>query len=102
MTEFFAANYNGPAFAYFGTTHLIAIGALVLLNLFLLLFKNASDSTKSTIRWLLALILVGNEVAWHYWNYIYGTWTIHTMLRLNLCSLIVWTVAFMVMTKNHR
>ena len=102
MTEFFAANYNGPAFEYFGTTHLIAIGALVLLNLFLLLFKNASDSTKSTIRWLLALILVGNEVAWHYWNYIYGTWTIQTMLPLHLCSLLVWTGAFMLMTKNYR
>jgi hypothetical integral membrane protein (TIGR02206 family) len=102
MTDFFAANYQGSAFEYFGTTHLVALGTLILLNLFLLFFKNANDGTKATIRWLLALILVGNEVAWHYWNYIYGKWTIQTMLPLHLCSLLVWTGAWMLMTKNYR
>lgn len=102
MTEFFAANFQGPPFEYFGNTHLAALGALVLLNVFLLLFKNANDGAKATIRWLLALILVGNEVAWHYWNYLYGKWTIQTMLPLHLCSLLVWTGAWMLMTKNYR
>ncbi len=102
MTDFFAANYQGSAFEYFGTTHLVALGALILLNLFLLFFKNANDNTKSTLRWLLALILLGNEVAWHYWNYIYGKWTIQTMLPLHLCSLLVWTGALMLVTKNYR
>jgi hypothetical integral membrane protein (TIGR02206 family) len=102
MTEFFTANYEGPAFEYYGTTHLVALGALVLLNVCLFLFKNANDSTKSTIRWLLALILLGNEIAWHYWNYIYGKWTIQTMLPLHLCSVLVWLGAVMLMTKNYR
>jgi hypothetical integral membrane protein (TIGR02206 family) len=102
MTDFFATNYQGPAFELFGTAHFVALGALVLLNLFLLLFKNASDSTKSAIRWMLAFILLVNEIAWHYWNYIYGKWTIQTMLPLHLCSLLVWTGAFMLVTKNYR
>ncbi len=102
MTDFFAANYQGSAFEYFGTTHLVALGALILLNLFLLFFKNPNDNTKATLRWLLALILLGNEVAWHYWNYIYGKWTIQTMLPLHLCSLLVWTGALMLVTKNYR
>ena len=102
MTDFFAANYQGPAFELLGTTHFVALGALVVLNLFLILFRNASDGAKATVRWLLALILIGNEVAWHYWNYVYGTWTIQTMLPLHLCSLLVWTGAFMLMTKNYR
>ena len=102
MAEFFAANFHGPAFEYLGTTHLAALGALVLLNLALLLFKNSSDGTKAAIRWFLALILLGNEIAWHYWNYIYGKWTIQTMLPLHLCSLLVWTGAWMLMTKNYR
>jgi len=102
MIEFFAENFQGPAFEYSGTTHLAALGALVLLNLFLLLFKNAGDGPKAGIRQLLALILIVNEIAWHYWNYIYGKWTLQTMLPLHLCSLLVWTGAWMLLTKNYR
>src|SRR5215212_101967 len=102
MTDFFAANYHGPAFQLFGTAHFTALGAFVLLNLFLLRFKKSNDSTKSAIRWMLALILLINEIAWHYWNYVFGQWTIQTMLPLHLCSLLVWTGAFMLVTKNYR
>lgn len=102
MTDFFAANYQGPAFELFGTTHFAALGALVLLNLFLLFSKNASDGTKSAIRWMLALILLVNEIAWHYWNYVFGKWTIQTMLPLHLCSALVWLGALMLITKNYR
>src|SRR5215216_1900913 len=101
MTNFFAANYHGPAFELFGTAHFAALGALILLNLFLLRFKKSNDSTKSAIRRMLALILLINEIAWHYWNYIFGQWTIQTMLPLHLCSLLVWTGAFMLITKNY-
>src|SRR5215213_11434860 len=101
MTDFFAANYHGPAFELFGTAHFAALGALILLNLFLLRFKKSNDSTKSAICWMLALILLINEIAWHYWNYIFGQWTIQTMLPLHLCSLLVWTGAFMLITKNY-
>ena len=102
MDDFFAENFHGPAFEYFGTIHFAALGALLFLSLFLLRFRNASDGTKATVRWLLALILLVNEVAWHYWNYIYGKWTIQTMLPLHLCSLLVWTGVFMLLTKNYR
>ena len=102
MPDFFAANYPGPAFEMFGTTHWTALGALVLLNLFLIRFRNAGDGTKSAIRWILALILLVNEIAWHYWNYVFGTWTIQTMLPLHLCSALVWLGAWMLITKSYR
>ena len=65
MIEFFAANYQGPPFELFGKTHFAALGALVLLNLFLIGFRNAPDRTKAAIRWTLALVLLVNEIAWH-------------------------------------
>jgi hypothetical integral membrane protein (TIGR02206 family) len=102
MTEFFAANFHGQAFELFGTAHFAALGVLLLLNLFLLRFKNASDGTKSAIRWMLALILLVNEIAWHYWNYVVGRWTIQTMLPLHLCSILVWLGALMLFTKSYR
>jgi hypothetical integral membrane protein (TIGR02206 family) len=102
MIDFFAANYTGPAFELFGKAHFAALGALVLLNLILISFRNASEAPKATVRWTLALILLVNEIAWHYWNYSAGRWTIQTMLPLHLCSLLVWTGALMLMTKNYR
>ena len=102
MIQFFAANYQGPAFELFGFAHLGALGILILLNLMLLRLKNSGDRMKAAIRWLLALILLGNEIAWHYWSYVVGRWTIQSMLPLHLCSLLVWTGAFMLLTKSYR
>jgi hypothetical integral membrane protein (TIGR02206 family) len=102
MDQFFAADYSGPAFEFWSTAHLAALGFLILLNLFLLRYRYANDRTKDVIRWLLALILLVNEIAWHYWNYAVGRWTIQSMLPLHLCSLLVWSGALMLLTKNYR
>jgi hypothetical integral membrane protein (TIGR02206 family) len=102
MDQFFAADYSGPAFEYLSTAHIAAIAFFVLLNLFLIRYRHADDKTKSSIRWILALILLINEIGWHYWNYTTGRWTIQTMLPLHLCSLLVWTGALMLLTKNYR
>ena len=102
MIDFFAGDYQGPAFELFGNTHLAALAGLVLLNLILISFRNTSEGTKAGLRWLLALILWFNEFAWHYWNYVVGKWTIQTMLPLHLCSLLVWVGALMLVTKSYR
>jgi hypothetical integral membrane protein (TIGR02206 family) len=102
MERFFAGDYHGPAFEFLGTSHIAALASLVLLNLFLIRYRNASDGTKGGIRWTLALILWGNEFAWHYWNYAVGKWTIQTMLPLQVCSLLVWFGALMLVTKSYR
>lgn len=102
MIQFFSANYPGPSFEYWGTAHLGALAFLVLLNLFLISFRHSSDRTKGTLRWLLAIILVVNELAWHYWNYINGLWSMQTLLPLHLCSALIWLGALMLMTKNYR
>ena len=102
MIQFWDENYQGPAFELWGVIHLGAIVFIIIFNLLLISSKYASDGKKAAIRWLLALILVGNEVAWHYWNYIFGNWTIQTMLPLHLCSLLVWLGALMLITKSYR
>ena len=101
MTGFFARDYAGGAFEFLGAAHLAALGALVLLNVYLFRFRNLDESRRGSIRWTLALILWGNEFAWHYWHFSVGTWTIQTMLPLHLCSLLVWTGGLMLVTKNY-
>lgn len=101
MIQFFAGEYSGPAFELFGVAHIGALIFVLVLNLFLFRFRNASDATKIKVRWTLALILWGNEIAWHAWNYAVGKWTIQTMLPLHLCSLLVWTGALMLVTRKY-
>jgi len=102
MIQYFSADYPGPAFEYWGTAHLGALAFLVLLNIVLIRFRHSSDRTKGTLRWMLALLLVVNELAWHNWNYIHGLWNIQTLLPLHLCSALIWLGALMLMTKNYR
>jgi hypothetical integral membrane protein (TIGR02206 family) len=101
MSQFFAADFPDHPFILFSLPHFAALGALVLLNLWLLRFRGADESTRSRLRWGMALILLGNEIAWHLWNYAVGRWTIQTMLPLHLCSMLVWVGAFMLVTKNY-
>ena len=102
MTQFFAADYQGAPFGFLGIAHLGALAFLVLLNLFLIRFRFAADGTKATLRWILALILWGNEFAWHYWHYINGIWTIQEMLPLHPCSILVWLGAWMLVTRSYK
>ena len=100
--KYFAVDYPGPAFELFGAMHLAALAFLLLLNLYLLRFRNADDEAKKAVRWRLALILLLNEIAWHYWNFTVGQWTLQTMLPLQLCSVMVWFGVLMLLTKSYR
>lgn len=102
MIEFFAADYPGHPFILFSPQHFAALSVLVLLNLYLLRFRGADEATRGRVRWIMALVLWGNEIAWHVWNYSIGRWTIQTMLPLHLCSMLVWVGALMLVTKNYR
>ncbi|HEX2992411.1 MAG TPA: hypothetical protein VHO49_17115, partial [Anaerolineales bacterium] len=62
MIDFFAGAYTGPAFEWLGTAHLTALAFLILLNIYLIRFRYASDATKGGIRWFLALVLLVNEM----------------------------------------
>ena len=101
MDKYFASNYSGPAFELFGAAHLIALTCIAALTLLLSLYRNQNDQRKRRVRIMLALLLWANEVAWHYWNYISGTWTLETMLPLQTCSLAVWFAGWMLLFKSQ-
>ncbi|MBN2387308.1 MAG: TIGR02206 family membrane protein [Anaerolineales bacterium] len=102
MESFFAQDWTGPEFAWFGTAHLTALLLVVLLNVALTWrLQNAPKKSKRTIAIVMAAILWANELAWHLWNGFTGQWTIQTMLPLHACSLLVWTGALMLITGNY-
>ena len=102
LAQFFTKDWSGPAFEMFGSAHLVALGLIVLLNIWLVWqYRGADESTRNKLRWTLACILWANEVGWHIWNYLTDQWNIQTMLPLHLCSVLVWVGALALVTKNH-
>jgi len=101
MAQYFSATYSGSPFILFGQSHILALTAIALLNLSLVQFKNSSIKAKKIIRWTLASILWGDEIAWHIWNLAVGTWKPQTMLPLNICSIFIWLTGFMLIFQNY-
>jgi hypothetical integral membrane protein (TIGR02206 family) len=102
MTQFFAKDWSGAPFIFFGTAHIVALLVVVLLNVFLIWrYKNAPEKARRTVAYGMAGVLWANELSWHLWNAFTGQWTIQTMLPLHLCSVLVWTGALMLVTKNY-
>lgn len=102
MKEFFAWDYQGAPFDLFGPAHLGGLLALLVINLLLTRVNNASDRSKSLLRWTLALVLWTNEIAWHLWMFRNHTWTVQTMLPLQVCSLMVWLSGVMLVTRSFK
>lgn len=101
MENIFGLDFAGGPFQIFSTSHLIALGAIVLLNLYFILNKgNFSENNRRTIRYTMAVVLLLNESAWHLWHIFTATWTIQEMLPFHLCSVLVWTSAYMLIRKH--
>jgi hypothetical integral membrane protein (TIGR02206 family) len=64
-------------------------------------FRGASEPVLRKVRWTLAIVLWSNEIAWHLWNVAIGTWTLQSMLPLQLCNVLVWLTGFTLISRNQ-
>ncbi len=102
MAQYFSLTYEGPPFELFGAGHLTALGIVALFCLSFIYFRRIwGERERKIARWTLAAMLVVNETALHIWSAYWGIWNIQTMLPLHLCSVMVWTSAIMLLTKNY-
>lgn len=102
MIDFFAVDFQGGPFVIFSTSHLFALGAILLLNLVFLVYRGRiTPEASAKIRFAMAAVLILNEISWHVWHLANGMWTIQEMLPLHLCSILVWTSAVMLIFKNQ-
>lgn len=101
MQEFFAYDYRGEPFIFFGTAHIVALLAIVLLNIYLLRYRKKDETTRKKVRIILTSILLLDESAWHIWNIYHGTWNIQEHLPLHACSVLIWLTGFMLIFKNY-
>jgi len=101
LLQYFAKDYHGAPFVLFGTVHIATLIVVALFILALTRFKGAPEQVLHNARWTLAIVLWLNEIAWHAWNIAIGTWTIQTMLPLQLCSVLVWLTGFTLISRNQ-
>jgi len=102
MGTFFSKGWGGPPFVLFEQAHLAILLIIACVNLWMLRFRGASESTLKAVRWTMAIVLWVNEAAWHVWNLYLGTWNIQTMLPLHMCSVLIWLSGFMLVFRNYQ
>jgi hypothetical integral membrane protein (TIGR02206 family) len=102
MDRFFAKDWTGAPFELFNLPHLIALGIVLIVNVALLWSgRRYPERWRRPTRYVLAAILVIDELLWHWWNRSIGEWTIQRMLPLHLCSVFVWLNAVMLVWKVY-
>jgi hypothetical integral membrane protein (TIGR02206 family) len=102
MGQFFAKDWTGEPFILFGPAHLIALAAVLFVNLAVVfLWRSPGPRARRIFRYTLAGVLIVNETLWHVWNYTTGQWAVQTMLPLHLCSIMVWLSAYMLVFENY-
>jgi hypothetical integral membrane protein (TIGR02206 family) len=99
MSQYFAYDYTGAPFVLFGLWHIVALLVIVAINFAMLGFRGASERTRKTVRWTMAIVLWLNEASWHIWNIYWGHWSVQTMLPLHICSIMIWLAGFMLIFK---
>ena len=102
MGNFFSLNYSGKPFEFFGPAHIFALAVILLINLFLLRYKNKDESVRRRVRITMALVMWLDEASWHFWNIYHGTWNVQEHLPLHACSILIWLAGFMLIYKNYR
>ena len=102
MQAFFGFDYTGQPFRFFGAAHIGALLAILLLNLFLLRYRNKDEAVRKKVRLTMAIVLWVNELSWHIWCVVFGVWSIQENLPLHACSILIWLAGFMLINKNYR
>ena len=102
MIPFFAKEYTGTPFVWFGSAHLTALGIVGLIVCSLFLIRRSENiKLRKMIRYGLAGTLIINQLARHIWINYYDEWSIQWNLPLHMCSLFVWLSAYMLISKSY-
>jgi hypothetical integral membrane protein (TIGR02206 family) len=102
MDIFAGYEYTGPAFHFLDASHVTALAIILLIILGLFIFgKRFTPRSRFWFRSGLALLLIGNEILWHWWNWKIGLWSIQYMLPLHLCNILVFVSAYTLISKNY-
>lgn len=99
----FATDYPGHAFVFFSPPHLIALGVLFILYFCLWYFRAWFKSSQIDFRtrWIIASLLLLQELSLSIWRLSMGTWSAGESLPLHLCGLAIVLGAFLMINRSQ-
>lgn len=102
MGDFLALDYPNNPFVIFGVPHLVALSIIAVIVFVLIrVGPRMTADQRKWFRYGVGTLLVVNEGSWHLWNWATGQWTLQTMLPLHLCSILVFSTAYMLFSRNY-
>ncbi len=102
MEKYFVLNYEGTPIELFGTAHLTALAIITLWCFSYLYFRKIwGERERNIVRWAFAIAIVMTESTLHIWSLYWGIWNIQTTLPLHMCAILIWSSAYMLITKNY-
>ena len=103
MRQYLTSDYSGPPFELFGVGHLISLGIIAAIIVFLFLgWKTHDESSRRKARlWFAGTIFVV-EISWHVWHLAHGSWVLDKHLPLHTCSLGLWGSIYMLLARSYR
>lgn len=98
----FSAHPTGMSFEIFGPLHLAMLGLVLAVNVsWLPLRRHLGESARRGIRSTLAFAMVLSEATYMLWRALAGIFTLDEALPLNLCAVMAFVGAAMLVTKNR-
>ncbi len=103
MQKYFAYDHGGPPFDTFGSGHLVALGIIAAIIVFLVRgWRKPSEDAKRRARVSLAAIILVVESSWHVWSLYTDFWNVQRHLPLHLCSVGIWCSIYMLLARSYR
>jgi len=102
--KYFSIDYLEGEFVLFGTSHIIVLVTLVVLNVLIVVWQRnvKSEAVRKGFRYGLAALLVLQEISLNVWRLSTGTWSVAESLPLHLCGIAVFVSAITLVTKSYK
>lgn len=92
----------GREFRSFGPSHWIPLAVLAVMNIFMVVLCRRYEVLRIYVPYAISAILWGNELIFHVWHYLLGSWSITSNLLLHMCGLAIVLIPFMLHSSNSR
>lgn len=103
MDLFFSKDITVQPFVIFSSVHIITVIAISLINAGFIIFfmKCRNDSLLRHFRLFVAGLMLINEFSYILWSIITGDWSVEYSLPLQLCEILTFLIAYMLITENY-
>ena len=89
-------------FILFSRSHVIPLIILILMNIFMVYYCRRYEQARETVPYILGAVLWGNEIVFHLWHLLLGSWTVTSNLMIHMCGLAVLLIPVMLLHPSKK